>query len=348
MKTLLITGGCGFIGSNFIRYALGNHPDRHIVNLDKLTYAGNPNNLATIENDERYTFVHGDVCDAGLVDSLFKKHSISGVIHFAAETHVDRSILGAAAFIDTNIKGTMVMLDAVRRHEIERFIHISTDEVYGDLGAEGYFTESSPLHPNSPYAASKAGADLLVQSYVHTFKVPAIITRSSNNYGPYQFPEKLIPLMILNTLHDKKLPVYGDGSNVRDWIYVEDNCRAIDVLYEKGRLGEAYNIGAGAEMVNIDVVKIILSVLGKKEDLIEFVKDRPGHDRRYAMDITKIREETGWTPGIDFNSGIGDTIRWYRDNEAWWRPLLNKDFEEYKKQVYKTKETTEKSGRLSG
>lgn len=342
MKKILITGGCGFIGSNYIRYAFQKDRDWHIVNLDKLTYAGNPDNLKDIESDERYTFVRGDICDADLVDSVFKEHGIRGVIHFAAETHVDRSILGASAFIDTNVKGTMVMLDAARRYDVERFIHISTDEVYGDLGADGYFTESSPLRPNSPYAASKAGADMLVQAYVRTFKTPAIITRSSNNYGPYQYPEKLIPLMILNTLHDKKLPVYGDGLNVRDWIYVEDNCRAIDVLYTKGRIGEAYNIGGGTEMVNIDVVRKILSILSKTDDLIEFVKDRPGHDRRYAMDITKIREETGWTPVTEFGGGIENTIRWYRENTGWWQSLLTEEFEAYKKKVYKIKENTDK------
>ena len=334
MKTILITGGCGFIGSNFIRYALRRHPNWRIVNIDKLTYAGNRDNLKDIEHDERYTFIQGDICDKQLVGQIFTDHKISGVINFAAESHVDRSIMDATAFIETNVKGTMILLDAARQYGVERFMQISTDEVYGELGETGVFTEESPLQPNSPYAASKASADLLVKSYIRTFSIPAIITRSTNNFGPYQYPEKLIPLMILNAEHDENLPVYGDGLNVRDWIYVEDNCAAIDNIFNEGNTGEIYNIGSGCELANIDVVRKILDVLGKPDTLIKFVKDRPGHDRRYALDNTKIIKETSWKPSRSFDERLTETIVWYKENDSWWRPLLTRDYNEYRKNIY--------------
>ncbi len=334
MKTILITGGCGFIGSNFIRYALQQYQHWHILNLDKLTYAGNRASLADIENDSRYTFIQGDICDKELIDTLFRDNNIEGIIHFAAESHVDRSIIDATPFVETNVKGTMVLLDAVRQYGVDRFLHISTDEVYGELGETGYFNEDSPLQPNSPYAASKASADLLVHAYVRTFSIPAIITRSSNNFGPYQYPEKLIPLMILNAIHDEKLPVYGDGLHVRDWIYVEDNCSAIGIIFNEGKPGETYNISSGSELTNIDVVRNILKILGKPDTLIQFVKDRPGHDRRYALDNAKLLNATNWKPSKPFDESLIETITWYKDNERWWRPLLTKDYNQYRKKIY--------------
>ncbi len=334
MKTILITGGCGFIGSNFIRYALQQYQHWHILNLDKLTYAGNRASLADIENDSRYTFIQGDICDKELIDTLFRDNNIEGIIHFAAESHVDRSIIDATPFVETNVKGTMVLLDAVRQYGVDRFLHISTDEVYGELGETGYFNEDSPLQPNSPYAESKASADLLVHAYVRTFSIPAIITRSSNNFGPYQYPEKLIPLMILNAIHDEKLPVYGDGLHVRDWIYVEDNCSAIGIIFNEGKPGETYNISSGSELTNIDVVRNILKILGKPDTLIQFVKDRPGHDRRYALDNAKLLNATNWKPSKPFDESLIETITWYKDNERWWRPLLTKDYNQYRKKIY--------------
>lgn len=321
---ILVTGGAGFIGSNFVRYMLDKY-DHKIINLDLLTYAGNLENLKDIENHPNYTFVKGDICDRELVDDIFREHEISVVINFAAESHVDRSIDNPDIFVQTNVMGTQVLLDIAKNHwnlapddrystdyrDGVKFIQVSTDEVYGELGESGYFTEETPLAPNSPYSASKAGADMLVRAYHETYKLPMNITRCSNNYGPYQHPEKLIPLMIGQAMQDKKLPVYGDGLQVRDWLHVYDHCVAIDRVMQKGKPGEVYNIGGNNEMKNIDLVKIILKELGKSEDLISFVKDRPGHDRRYAIDNSKITSELGWSPSYTFEEGIKETVEWY-------------------------------------
>ncbi len=331
---LLVTGGCGFIGSNFIRYYHDAHPDHKVVNLDKLTYAGNPANLADLESLPFYVFVKGDICDREAVDASFREHGVEAVINFAAETHVDRSITGPAVFMETNAGGTNVLLDAAREHGVGRFVQVSTDEVYGSLGEEGVFTEDTPLHPNSPYAASKAAGDLLVQAYHHTYGLPAMITRCSNNYGPYQFPEKLIPLMISNAIAGKSLPVYGDGLNVRDWLHVRDHCIAVDLVLQKGRPGEAYNIGGRNEWRNIDIVKLLLRTLGKPESLITFVKDRPGHDRRYAIDASKIGRELGWKPSIAFEDGLGETVQWYLGNETWRRRVETGEYKEYYRKMY--------------
>ncbi len=329
---LLITGGCGFIGSNFIRHILHTYPDYRIINLDKLTYAGNPANLKDVETYPRYGFVRGDVCDEELVDSVLSRRP-DAIIHFAAESHVDRSIQGAHDFVRTNIFGTHVLLEAARTHKIERFIHISTDEVYGSR-KDGRFSEDDHLKPSSPYSASKAGSDLLVQAFVKTFAFPAIITRSSNNFGPHQYPEKFISLAITNLMEDKKIPLYGDGRNIRDWIYVRDNCEAIDVVLHKGREGETYNIGGGNEYANIEVLRMILDEFGKGEEYIEFVKDRPGHDARYALDTTKIREHLGWEPRRSFREALRDKIAWYQNNEEWWRPIKRGEFARYYKKQY--------------
>ena len=331
---LLVTGGCGFIGSNFIRYYHDAHPDHKVVNLDKLTYAGNPANLADLESLPFYVFVKGDICDREAVDASLREHGVEAVINFAAETHVDRSITGPAVFMETNAGGTNVLLDAAREHGVGRFVQVSTDEVYGSLGDEGVFTEHTPLHPNSPYAASKAAGDLLVQAYHHTYGLPAMITRCSNNYGPYQFPEKLIPLMISNAIAGKSLPVYGDGLNVRDWLHVRDHCIAVDLVLQKGRPGEAYNIGGRNEWRNIDIVKLLLRTLGKPESLITFVKDRPGHDRRYAIDASKIGRELGWKPSIAFEDGLGETVQWYLGNETWRRRVETGEYKEYYRKMY--------------
>lgn len=328
MKTILVTGGAGFIGSNFVRYMLRTHAYR-IINLDKLTYAGNLENLADLESHPNYTFIKGDICDRLLVEKIFEEEKADTVVNFAAESHVDRSILGAKVFVETNVLGTQTLLDAAKRFGIEKFLQVSTDEVYGSLGETGYFTEETPLAPNSPYSASKAGADFLVRAYHETFKLPTLITRCSNNYGPYQFPEKLIPLMIANALNNKPLPVYGDGLNVRDWLYVEDHCRAIDIVLHKGKFGEVYNIGGHNEKKNIDIVKLILQKLGKPESLITFVKDRPGHDRRYAIDASKIERELGWKPQETFETGIEKTIQWYLDNRNWWERILSGEYQKY-------------------
>lgn len=335
MVRILVTGGAGFIGSNFIRYALRNHPDWYVTNLDKLTYAGNLENLRDIEGSSRYSFIKGDIADRELVDALFRENHFDSVVNFAAESHVDRSILDPAPFIDTNIKGTQVLLEAARQHGISRFVQVSTDEVYGSLGpADPPFTEESPLRPNSPYAASKAAADMMVRAYYKTYGVPSVVTRCSNNYGPYQFPEKLIPLMITNALEDKPLPVYGDGQNVRDWIHVEDHCRAIDLVIQGGQAGEVYNIGASCEMKNLDVVRAVLEVLGKPESLITFVPDRPGHDRRYAIDATKISKELGWKPRYRLLGVLPELVRWYQDNEAWWRGIKAGEYKNYYERIY--------------
>lgn len=323
---ILVTGGAGFIGSNFVRYVLQSHPDYRVVNLDKLTYAGNLENLKDVEANPRYQFVHGDICDDGLVQSVLRKNEIQVVVHFAAESHVDRSIVGATEFVRTNVMGTHVLLESAREYQLTKFVHISTDEVYGSLGTEGRFTELTPLHPNSPYAASKASSDLLALSFHQTFGLPVVVTRCSNNYGPYQFPEKLIPLMIANALNNKSLPVYGDGGNVRDWIHVLDHCSAIDAVLSRGSTGSVYNIGGRSERKNLDVVKLILKALGKSESLIAFVKDRPGHDRRYAIDPAKLEKELGWRPAFSFEDGIRQTITWYQENASWWQRIVSGEY----------------------
>lgn len=318
-KTLLITGGAGFIGSNFIHYMFNKYPDVKIINLDLLTYAGNPENLKDIADKPNYTFVKGDIADARLVNDIVPK--VDYIVNFAAESHVDRSIEDPSVFIRTNVMGTQVLLDAARKHGVERYLQISTDEVYGSLGPTGYFTEGTPLAPNSPYSASKAGADLLVKAYHETYGLTALITRCSNNYGPYQFPEKLIPFFIKRLLNNQTVPVYGDGLNVRDWLHVEDHCSAIDLVLQKGRIGEVYNIGGNNEKTNIEITKLVLAGLNKPESMIEYVQDRMGHDRRYAIDSSKIQRELGWAPKITFEEGITQTISWYLDNRAWWEKL---------------------------
>ncbi len=328
MRRLLVTGGCGFIGSNFVRYMLREHRDVEIWNLDLLTYAGNPENLADIENDPRYHFVHGDIADRATVDRVLRE-GIEAVVNFAAESHVDRSIHDSTPFVRTNVLGTQVLLDASRKAGVSRYVQISTDEVYGSLGPTGYFTEETPLAPNSPYSASKAGADLLVRAFHHTFGFPAIITRCSNNYGPYQFPEKLIPLFICNALRDEPLPVYGDGLQVRDWIHVLDHCRAIDLVLQKGVPGQVYNIGGRCEKTNLEVTRAILNILGKPETLIKFVTDRPGHDRRYAIDCSKIERELGWRPQISFDEGLKATVDWYLRNQDWVERVRSGEYRRY-------------------
>ena len=325
MKKILVTGGYGFIGSNFARYMLKAYPEYHLINFDKLTYAGNRDNLADIERNPRYTFVKGDIADIEEVRGVMA--GVDEVVHFAAESHVDRSIESPAIFIETNVTGTSNLLECAMSAGVKKFVHVSTDEVYGSLPEGGYFTEQPPLSPNSPYSASKAGSDLLVRAYYETYKFPGVITRCSNNYGPYQFPEKLIPLMISNALEDKPLPVYGDGMNVRDWLYVEDHCRAIDAVLHKGKAGEVYNIGGSNEWHNIDLVKLLLKDLGKPESLIKFVKDRLGHDRRYAIDSSKIQKELGWSPRTTFEDGIKKTIAWYRNNSTWIQRIKNGEYQ---------------------
>lgn len=317
---ILITGGCGFIGSNFIRLMLKAHPGYKIINLDKLTYAGNKENLKDVEKCKNYKFVKGDICDEKAVFALSK--GCDAIINFAAETHVDRSITKPSDFIRANVYGTHVMLEAVRKNKVKLFIHISTDEVYGSI-ANGEFNERDPLKPNSPYAASKAGADLLCRAYFVTYKTPVIITRSSNNFGPYQYPEKVIPLFITNALENNRLPVYADGLNVRDWLYVEDNCRAIDLVLHKGEIGEVYNIGGGTELTNIELTRLILKIIGKPESLIKFVKDRPGHDKRYALNSDKVKR-LGWVSRRDFENALAVTIEWYKNDPKWWKRLKDR------------------------
>jgi dTDP-glucose 4,6-dehydratase len=339
MKNLLVTGGAGFIGSNFIKYILHNF-DYKVINYDKLTYAGNLENLSDIEKNPNYIFIKGDICDVGLVNDTINKYKIDAIINFAAESHVDRSILGSREFILTNVLGTQVLLDALKNNSVEKFLQVSTDEVYGSLPEDRKdlkFTESTPLTTNSPYSASKASADLLCNSYFHTHKLPVLITRCSNNYGPYQFPEKLIPLMIAKALDGEKLPVYGDGKNIRDWLFVEDHCSAICEVLLKGKFGEVYNIGGNNEWYNIDIVKLILKLLGKTEEQITYVKDRPGHDRRYAIDSTKIQSELGWKPSVDFETGIMQTIKWYVENERWWRQVMSGEYLKYYESNYSSK-----------
>ena len=337
MKKILVTGGAGFIGSNFINHILKNRSDVFIVNLDKLTYAGNLNNLKDVEKHPNYSFVKGDIVNDELVSYLFQKYEITHVINFAAESHVDRSILGSEIFFRTNVLGTNVLLENAKRFGVEKFVQISTDEVYGSLGPEGQFEETTPLQPNSPYAASKAAADMMALAFHHTYHVPVVITRCSNNYGQYQFPEKLIPLMIINAMNNKKLPVYGDGLNVRDWIYVIDHNKAVELVLEKGKIGEVYNIGASTEKPNIEIVKLILKQLGKSEELIEYVKDRPGHDRRYAINSTKIKNELAWQPEYSFESAIKNTINWYLENDKWWKEIISGDYQNYYKLQYSSR-----------
>lgn len=334
---IIVTGGAGFIGSNFIFHMLKSHPEDYIICLDKLTYAGNLSTLAPIMDNAHFRFVRADICDRKAVDALFEEEHPNMVVNFAAESHVDRSIVNPQLFLETNIIGTSVLMDACRKYGIQRYHQVSTDEVYGDLPLDRpdlFFTEATPIHTSSPYSSSKASADLLVLAYYRTYGLPVTISRCSNNYGPYHFPEKLIPLMIINALHDKPLPVYGDGQNVRDWLYVEDHCRAIDLILQKGRVGEVYNVGGHNEMKNIDIVKLICKALGKPESLIHFVKDRKGHDRRYAIDPAKIHRELGWLPETKFADGIQKTIQWYLDNEEWWQPIVNGDYVKYYDRMY--------------
>lgn len=332
MERILVTGGAGFIGSNFVRYMLDNYRDYEIVNLDALTYCGNLENLSGIQDNPNYTFVKGDITDKELVYKI--TDDIDYIINFAAESHVDRSIEDPEIFIKSNILGTQVLLNAAKEYNIKKYLQVSTDEVYGSLGKTGYFREDTPLAPNSPYSASKAGADLMVRAYNKTFDLPVNITRCSNNYGPYQFPEKLIPLMISNALENEPLPVYGDGMNIRDWLHVYDHCTAIDLVLHKGKVGEVYNIGGNNEKANIEIVKLILENLGKRESLIKYVKDRLGHDRRYAIDSTKIQEELGWKPKYTFETGVTETINWYLNNKEWWKRIKSGIYVEYYEKMY--------------
>lgn len=337
---ILVTGGAGFIGSNFVYYELDNYPNDEVICLDKLTYAGNLETLEVAMKNPKFKFVKGDIADRAFVDELFASEKPDVVVNFAAESHVDRSIENPEIFLQTNVIGTSVLMDACRKYGNIRYHQVSTDEVYGDLPLDRpdlFFTETTPLHTSSPYSASKASADLLVQAYYRTYKLPVTISRCSNNYGPYHFPEKLIPLMIANVLNDKKLPVYGKGENVRDWLYVEDHCSAIDLIIRKGKIGEVYNIGGHNERTNLEVVKTIIRELGKSEDLIEFVTDRPGHDRRYAIDPTKIHNELGWLPATKFNDGIKKTIDWYLTHKSWWEKIISDEYKDYYDKMYKNR-----------
>jgi len=331
---LLVTGGAGFIGSNFVRYMLEKYPNYKVVNYDLLTYAGNLENLKDVENHPNYTFVKGDINNRELVDYLVKTHEIDVIVNFAAESHVDRSIADPDIFVKTNVLGTQALLDVAKANNIKKYVQISTDEVYGTLGETGYFTEETPLAPNSPYSASKAGGDLLVRAYHETYGLNVNITRCSNNYGPYHFPEKLIPLMITNALEGKELPIYGDGQNIRDWLHVKDHCAAIDLVIHKGRPGEVYNIGGHNERTNNEIVHLIVEKLGVSKDLIKYVADRPGHDRRYAIDPTKIMTELGWKPQYTFEKGIVETIQWYIDNQEWWKNIKSGEYMNYYQKQY--------------
>ncbi|MCB9479771.1 MAG: dTDP-glucose 4,6-dehydratase [Deltaproteobacteria bacterium] len=345
-RVLLVTGAAGFIGANYVRHVRNADPQARIVAYDLLTYAGNLENLAGLTEGDNYRFVKGDIRDAKALDAVFSDEKITHVVNFAAESHVDRSILGPEIFVDVNIRGTQILLEAARRHGVERFLQVSTDEVYGSLGPSGLFTEQTPVAPNSPYSASKAGADHLARAYYHTYNLPTLITRCSNNYGPYQFPEKLIPLMLINCLEGKPLPVYGDGMNVRDWLHVSDHASAIEVVLATGRVGEAYNIGGNNEWPNIEIVKRLAALVdertgkapGTSEALITYVTDRPGHDRRYAIDSTKIRDELGWTPTYTFEAGLPETVDWYLENESWWRRIISGEYRDYYAQMYGERE----------
>lgn len=336
---LLITGGAGFIGSNFIRYILNRYPDYRVINLDKLTYAGNLENLRDIESNDRYGFVKGDICDEKIVDRLISRRP-DAIINFAAESHVDRSIMGAQDFIKTDVLGTQVLLEAAKKYSIDKFIQISTDEVYGSIRA-GSFTENSPLKPNSPYSASKTAGDLMVRAYHKTYGLPVLITRSSNNFGPYQYPEKLIPLFVTNLLENKKVPVYGDGQQVRDWLYVIDNCSGIDTVLHYGKIGEIYNIGAGNERANLEVIGLMLDQLNKNKSYLEYVKDRPGHDRRYSINSDKLKS-LGWRSRYDFQEAMEKTVQWYKDNLNWWQPLKSGQYLEHYRKQYKELNSWEK------
>ena len=334
---VLITGGAGFIGSNFIFHMRSAHPEYDLVCVDKLTYAGNLETLASVMEDAKFTFIKADIADRAAIYGIFEREKPDVVVNFAAESHVDRSIENPSVFLETNVMGTQVLLDASRKYEVKRYHQVSTDEVYGDLPLDRpdlFFTEQTPLHTSSPYSASKASADLLCNAYQRTYGMPITISRCSNNYGPYQFPEKLIPLMIANALNDKPLPVYGKGENVRDWLYVEDHCKAIDLIIHKGRVGEVYNIGGHNEMRNIDIVKLICKELGKPESLITYVTDRKGHDMRYAIDPTKIHNELGWLPETKFADGIKKTIQWYLDNREWWETIISGEYQNYYEKMY--------------
>ncbi|HAC65687.1 MAG TPA: dTDP-glucose 4,6-dehydratase [Cyanothece sp. UBA12306] len=350
-KSILITGGAGFIGSNFVHHWCNRYPDDLVIVLDALTYAGNRHNLASLEGKENFRFVEGNICDRPLIDNLLKQENIDTIAHFAAESHVDRSILGPDAFIQTNVFGTFTLLESFRHYwnaqgnpENHRFLHVSTDEVYGSLKPEDpAFSETTPYAPNSPYSASKAGSDHLARAYYHTYNVPTIITNCSNNYGPYHFPEKLIPLMCINILLGKPLPVYGDGQNIRDWLYVGDHCSALETVIQQGKPGETYNIGGNNEVKNIDLVTLLCDLMDElapnlpvkpSKELITFVKDRPGHDRRYAIDATKIKTELGWTPEETVEGGLRRTIQWYLNNQDWWQPLLSQEYQDYYQKVY--------------
>ncbi|MDD6258526.1 MAG: dTDP-glucose 4,6-dehydratase [Erysipelotrichaceae bacterium] len=338
---IIVTGGAGFIGSNFVFYEMKNHPEDRIIVIDKLTYAGNLKTLKPVMDKPDFKFYKADICDKDAIDKIFDTERPDIVVNFAAESHVDRSIENPEIFLTTNIIGTAVLMDASRKYNVKRYHQVSTDEVYGDLPLDRpdlFFTEETPLHTSSPYSSSKAGADLLVNAYHRTYGLPTTISRCSNNYGPYQFPEKLIPLMIANALADKKLPVYGEGQNVRDWLYVEDHCKAIDLIIRKGKVGEVYNIGGHNEMHNIDIVKLILKELGKPESLIEHVTDRKGHDQRYAIDPTKIHNQLGWLPETMFKDGIKKTIQWYLDNKEWWEDIIKGDYQNYYEEMYGKKE----------
>ena len=348
MKNVLVTGGAGFIGSNFVKHMLATY-DYNIINIDSLTYAGNLENLKDVENNPKYTFVKADIRDREALDKIFAEYQIDTVVNFAAESHVDRSIVDPEIFLSTNVLGTQALLDTAKKYwkvnpddkhcrlfkEGVKYLQVSTDEVYGTLGKEGMFTETTPLAPNSPYSASKTSADLVVRAYHETFGMPINITRCSNNYGPYQFPEKLIPLMINNCLHNKELPVYGDGMQIRDWLHVKDHCTGIDTVLHKGKIGEVYNIGGNNEKANIDIVKLIIKNLGKSEELIKYVQDRPGHDRRYAIDNTKITSELGWSPSYTFEQGIKETIEWYLAHEEWMEKIVSGDYMKYYEKMYK-------------
>ena len=337
MRKLLVTGGAGFIGSNFVRMALAEHADCFLINLDKLTYAGNLENLAGFENHPDHKFIKGDICDGALIERIIDEFKVDSIVNFAAESHVDRSITEPKIFIETNVTGTLMLLEAARDKKLQRFVQISTDEVYGALGPEGKFAELTPLSPNSPYSASKAAADLLVRAFGHTWGLPVNITRCSNNYGPYQFPEKLIPLMINNALNDKDLPVYGDGLQIRDWLYVYDHCTAVWKVLTDAPPGEIYNIGGCNEKTNLAVVELILDRLGKPKSLIKRVTDRPGHDRRYAIDASKIINQLGWRPSVSFEQGIGKTIDWYLANRKWLANVVSGDYQKYYDSMYKNR-----------
>ncbi|MBM0065902.1 dTDP-glucose 4,6-dehydratase [Alkalicoccobacillus gibsonii] len=334
---ILITGGAGFIGSNFVKYMVRKYPTYQFLNVDLLTYAGNLENLTDIEEHTNYKFVKADICDKALITSLVEENKIDTIINFAAESHVDRSISNPSIFVQTNVVGTQVLLDVAKEQNLTKYVQVSTDEVYGSLGKEGYFTEDTPLQPNSPYSSSKAGSDLLVRAYYETFGLNVNITRCSNNYGPLQFPEKLIPLMISNALEGKPLPVYGDGQNIRDWLHVEDHCSAIDLVLHEGESGEVYNVGGHNERTNIQIVETIIEALGASKDLITYVEDRLGHDRRYGIDPEKLTSELGWKPKYTFETGIKETIQWYLDNREWWERIKSGDYMDYYAKQYEGK-----------